>query len=112
MITFVYFFIYSKIQYGILTCVQLKNELGALSTRLNKLIKTITFAKKFFNVSTISKALNILKMEDIYQLELRKFAYHRFKGNIPNKIDKDFIKLTFVRKHYTRQLPVNSTYHE
>ena len=28
--------------------------------------------------------------------------YQTFNGNIPQKIDKDFIKLNSVHKHYTR----------
>ena len=47
--------------------------------------------------------LNILKIDGIYQLELGKFMYQTFNGNILNKIDKDFIKLTSVHKHYTRR---------
>ena len=67
MITLFYSFIYSKLQYGILTWGSAKtNELGALSTRLNKMIKTITFAKKFCHISPIFKALDLLKI-DIYQ---------------------------------------------
>ena len=94
---------YSKLQYGILTWGSAKkNELGALSTRLNKMIKTITFAKEFCHVSLIFKALNLLKIDDIYQLELGKFMYQTFNGNIPQKIDKGFIKLSSVHKHYTR----------
>ena len=46
--------------------------------------------------------LNLLKIDDIYQLELGKFMYQTFNGNIPQKIDKDFIKLSSVHKHYTR----------
>ena len=58
--------IWMQLQYGILTWGSVeKNELGALSTRLNKMIKTITFAKKFGHVSSIFKALNILKIDDI-----------------------------------------------
>ena len=93
-------FIDSKLQYGILTWSSAKkNELGAFSTRLNKMINTITFAKKFCHVSPIFKALNLLKIDDIYQLELGKFMYQTFNGNIPQKIDKDFIKLSSVHKH-------------
>ena len=73
-----------------------------MSTRLNKMIKTITFAKKFCHVSPIFKALNLLKIVDIYQLELGKLMYQTFNGNIPQKIDKDFIKLSSAHKHYTR----------
>ena len=90
MITLFYSFIYSKLQYGILTWGSAKkNELGALPTRLNKMIKTITFAKNFGHVSPIFKALNLLKIDDIYQLELGKFVYQTFNGNMPQKIDKD-----------------------
>ena len=103
MIILFYSFIYSKLQYGILTGGSAKkNELGALSTRLDKMIKTITFAKKFCPVSPIFKALNTLKIDVIYQLELGKFMYQKFNGDIPQKIDKDFIKLSTVHKHYTR----------
>ena len=102
MITLFYSFIYSKLQYGILTWGSAKkNELGALSTCLNKMIKTITFAKRFCHVLPIFKALNILKI-DIYQLELEKFMYQKFNDNIPQKIDKDLKKLSFVHKHYNR----------
>ena len=66
------------------------------------MIKTITFAKKFCYVSPIFKALNILKIDDIYQLELGKFMYQKFDGNIPQKIDKDFIKLSTVHQRYIR----------
>ena len=66
IITLIYSFIYSKLQYGFSTWGSAKkNELGALSTRLNKMIKTITFAKKFCHVSSIFKALNFLKIDDI-----------------------------------------------
>ena len=65
------------------------------------MIKIITFAKKFCHVSPIFKAPNLLKI-DIYQSELGKFMYQTFNGNIPPKIDMDFIKLSFVDKHYTR----------
>ena len=66
------------------------------------MIKTITFAKKFCHVSPIFKALNILKIDDIYQLKLEKFMYQKFNGYILQKIDKDFTKLSFVHKRYTR----------
>ena len=103
MITLFYSFIYSKLQYGILTWGSAKkNELGALSTSLNKMIKTITFAKKFSHVSPIFKAPNFLKIGDNYQLELGKFMCQTFNDKIPPKTDKDFIKLSSVHKHYTR----------
>ena len=75
------------------------------------MIKTITFAKKFCHVLSIFKALNILKIDDIYQLGLGKFRYQTFNGNIPQKIDKDFIKLTYINI-VLDILPINSTYPE
>ena len=71
MINLFYSFICSKLQYGILTWGSAKkNELGALSTRLNKMIKTITFAKKFCHVSPILKALNTLKISKVHVPEI------------------------------------------
>ena len=102
IIALFYSITYSKLQYGILTWGSAKkNELGALSTRLHKMIKTITFAKKFCHISPIFKALYILKIDDIYQLELGKLMCQTFNGKIPQKNGKDFIKLAFVHKHYT-----------
>ena len=77
-------------------------------------LKTMIFAKKFCDVSSIFKALNILKIKDIPLLELGKFVYQTFKGNFPHKIDMDSVKLASVHKHYTRHtvLPINSTYPE
>ena len=103
MITLFYSFINSKLQYGIFSWgLAKKNELRPLSSRSNKIIKTITFAKKFCYVSPIFKALNLLETDDIHQSKLGKFMYQTFNGNIPQKIDKDFIKLSSVHKHYTR----------
>ena len=84
IITLFYSFIYSKLKYGILTWGSAKNnELGALSTRLNKIIKTVTFAKKFCHVSSILKVFNLLKTDDVYQLDLGKLMYLKCNGNIP-----------------------------
>ena len=66
------------------------------------MIKTITFAIKFCHVSSIFKAISLLETDDIYQLELGKFMYQTFNGNIPQKVDKDFVKLSSVHKHYTK----------
>ena len=66
------------------------------------MVKTITFAKKFCHVSLLFKVLNIFKIDDIYQLELGKFVYQTFNGNIPQKIGMDFIELSCVHKHFTR----------
>ena len=87
MITLFYSFIYSKLQYDLFTWGSAKkNELGALSIRLNKIIKTITFAKKFCHVSPTFKALNILKIDDIYQLELGKFMYQHLMVTFHKKL--------------------------
>ena len=97
MITLFYSIIYSILHYGILSWDSAKrSELGALSTCLNKIIKTDAFAKKLFPVTLIFKVLDILQIEDINQLELGKFMYQTFKGNIPHKIDEGFMKLSPV----------------
>ena len=64
--------------------------------------KSCYFRKKFCHASPVFKVLNILKIDNIYQIKLGKFIYQAFNGNISHKTDKDFIKLTSVHKHYTR----------
>ena len=65
--------------------------------------------EKICHVSPIFKALNILQIEDIYQLEPGRFMYQTYTGNFPHKIDKDFVKLTSVHKYYTR--PTSNKFH-
>ena len=74
------------------------------------MIKTIIVAKKFCHALSIFKALNILKIDDIYRLESIKFMYQTFNENISHKIDRtSFNSLLYI--NITLDIfPTNSTY--
>ena len=72
-----YCFIYSRIQYRIVIWGEaLKIYLKELSIRLNNIIRTITFSKKYSYVTNLYKNLNLFKLEIFTKLELAKFMYH------------------------------------
>ena len=99
-----YCFIYSKIQYGIIICGDAsKIYLKELSVRLNNIICKITFNKKYSHVINLYKNLNLLKLSDIYKLELAKFMYQLHHGTLPKSFYDRFIKLSAIHNYSTRQ---------
>ena len=50
-----------------------KVNLKELSVRLNNIIRIITFIGKYCFMTPLCKTLNLLKLNDIYKLELAKF---------------------------------------
>ena len=75
-------FIYSRIQYGIVTWgTANKTVLQELNVRLNNIVRTITYSSKYCPVTCLYKLLNILKLDDIYRLELAKFMYQLHHKN-------------------------------
>ena len=71
-----YSLIYSRIQYGIVTCSMAnKTFMQELNVKLNNIVRTITHSSKYCPVTSLYKALNFLKLDDIYLLELAKFVY-------------------------------------
>ena len=60
-----------RIQYGfVIWGNALKIHLKELTIRLKNIIPTITFCKKFKHMTNRYKNLNLLKLNDIYKLEL------------------------------------------
>ena len=92
-----YCFIYSRNQYGIVFWRSaLKIYLKELSVRLNNIIRTITFSKKYSHVTDLYKNLNLLKLNDIYKLELAKFMYQLQYETLPKSFNDQFIKLSDI----------------
>ena len=98
-----YCFIYLRIQYGIvIRSNPPKIYLKELSVRQNDIIRTITFSKKYSHVTNICKSLNLLKLNDIYKLELAKFVYQLHCGTLPKSFCDGFIKLSAIHNYLTR----------
>ena len=99
-----YCFIYSRIQYGIVIWGNAsKIYLKELTVRLNNIIRTITFSKKYSHVTNLYKNLNLLKLNDIYKLEFAKFLYQLHSGTPPKSFYDRFIQLSAIHNYSTGQ---------
>ena len=71
--------------------------------RLNNYVRTITGGRKFDHVTPLFKQLKLLKLHDIYQLELGKFMYQLNWNKLPIIIQSLFTKIEDLHKYNTRQ---------
>ena len=63
----------------------------------------MTWSRKFDHVSILYKQLKLLKLEDIYKLELSKFM-HQLNCSMTSKVfEKNFVKLESAQSYITRQ---------
>ena len=99
-----YNLVYSRIQYGILTwgtaTKQLKKK---IEVGLNHIVRIATFSSIYTPISTMYKQLNILKISDIYHLELGKFMYQLYSDRLPAVFVQLFKKIKEIHSHNTRQ---------
>ena len=71
-----YSLVYSRIQYGITEWATAnKTSQEIIPIRLNKILRIILFRNLYRPISQLYKELRVLKVEDIYQLQLSKFMY-------------------------------------
>ena len=67
----------------------------------------MTWSRKFDHFSMLYKQQKLLKLEDIYKLELSKYM-HQLNCNMnPKILDKNFVKLESVHSYSTRQKTKN-----
>ena len=97
--------IYSRIQYGILIWgTAAKMQLHELTIRLNNVIRTITYSRKYCSITVLYKKLNFLKLSDVYKLELGKFMHQLHHNKLPKTLYDSLVKLDTIHTHNTRQL--------
>ena len=75
----------------------------------NRILKYMTFSKRTSSANDIFKLLKILKVSDLYQLNLEKFMYKYNADILPSSFNNLFSKLHCVHDHATRQ--VSGNYH-
>ena len=54
-------------------------------------------------MTNLSKNLNLLKLNNIYKLELAKFMYQLHYGTLPKSFYDRFIKLSAIHNYSTKQ---------
>ena len=104
-----YILIYSRVRYGItLWGTATYTRQKEIVLRLNNIVRIMTWSRKFDHFSMLHKKQKLLKLEDIYKLELSKYM-HQFNCNMNPKIfDKNFVKLESVHSYSTRQKTKNN----
>ena len=80
----------SKLQYGIIIWgVTFKTYLSEVNVRINRIIRVLTSSDLYTPMSNLYKKLNLLKLEDLYNVELGKFMYLYYNKKTP-KIFNNF----------------------
>ena len=99
-----YSLVYSRIQCRIILLGStFKSVLRELEVRLNKIVRTTTGSRKFDHITTLFKQLKLLKLHDIYQLELGKFMYQLNWNKFLIIIQPLLTKIEDLHKYNTRQ---------
>ena len=106
--------VYSRLTYGITpwgTAAQ--NQLREIEVKLNNIIRTVTWNKKFSHVSQLYKKLGFLKLHDVYKLELAKFMHKLFKNKLPKLCNYNFTIIDKIHDYATRKprKPSRSNYY-
>ena len=101
-------FVYSRIQYRITAWATANKTLQEIiRVRLNKILRIILFRNLYTPTSQLYKELQVLKAEDIYQLESAKFMYRLRHNQLPKNFYHSFRKINTIHQHETRL--INST---
>ena len=79
----------SRISYRITAWGTAANKyLKEIETKLNKIMRTITWNKKFSRATQLYKNLKLLKLRGVYNLELVKFMHQIYSNKIFTKLEK------------------------
>lgn len=100
-----YSLVFPHLLYGILGWGSSNSSiLHPLQVLQNKIIRIICFTKRNEHVTNNSlfQKLNILKLKDIYYLEMAKFMYQFEKGELPNLFQSYFVSAKAIHKYNTR----------
>ena len=95
--------LHSRVQYEIILWGStFHSTLRELEVRLNDIVRTMTSRRKFDHVSPLHKYLSLLKLQDIYKLELAKFMCQLSFNKLPKIIESAFPKIENIHNHNTR----------
>ena len=96
---------YSHLQY----CINIEGEatktcLHEIKVRQNNIIQTITYNPKFTDVTNCYKKFNLLKLNEIYTLEMAKFMHKSVNNELESTFHSNFLSLDKVHNHNIRQI--------
>ena len=103
LIMLYYSFVYSYVNYGITTWGTAdQSKEHEIKVKMNNIVRTITWNKKFTHVSHLYQNLNLLKLNDICKLELAKFMHKLYNNNLPIVFQNRFAKIEKIFTYVTR----------
>ena len=76
---------------------------------MNDILRAINFILMDQNVNNIYKNFELLKLQDIYRLELAKFMPKLEHNKLPKLFNNNFVKITNHHKYGTRKV-ISSNY--
>ena len=99
------------LRYGIVSWGSAKTSaLAKLQNIQNKVVRYITHSPPHTNINNSYKQLGILKIDELYILEIGKFMYRNSQNALPSTFDQYFSDIdhryhTRCRSNYTYRLP-------
>ena len=110
-----YSFVYPHLKYGIIAWGNTnKTILNKLQVSQNKIIRSINFKNlsDHVNMSALFKSMNLLKLNDIYNLEMAKFMYSFHHNKLPENFDCYFKAAKNQHTYSTRSITNQNYYLE
>ena len=80
-----------------------KSHLHKLEVQQKKAIRVVTHSKYNEHTSPLFKNLNILKLKDIHEIELAKFAFMHQEKSLPRPLWSIYNQNALVHSYNTRQ---------
>ena len=99
-----YTLIFNHIRYGIICYARTyKSYLNPLNILINRALRCINFYKRFDKKpSLLYYDQKILKLDDIFTLELGKFCFSFYNNLLPEAFNDIYTKTSFIHSHNTR----------
>ena len=95
----------SRVQYGISVWgTATTTKLREIEIRLNNIVRTITWSKRFTYVTHLYKKLELLKLHDLCKLEIAKIMHKLFNNKLPPILKSRFAKTDMIHAHETRSV--------
>ena len=100
---------YFYLQYSILAWFNTQNQyLQRLNSLHGKLIRLMTLhgplKNFFFSASEMCKNMEILKLQDVFKLELGKFMHRAHSKNLPENFENHFIRIENMHSYNLRSI--------
>ena len=99
-----YTLVYPHLIYGIIlwgsAC---RIHVNSLFLNQKKLVRAMLNADYYAHTHPIFIHLNLLKVDDIYRVEILKFMYHYANGNLPISLSNIFTYTSCIHSYNTRQ---------